>query len=293
MPLPINTTMPVYGTPATQDRVSFDLGLNYFLVPASWCLHVIIYHPNGDSCIDTLPRWTPEPPNGGTGLGTGSDGGTITGVVLTIDPTKFRTGNIGFVTATVVDTNDVIVGGTGGVWESQVDSANQPRPRRFIQSKRNALFTLLPDSMSEKAPYKIYVFVSHKGDTRKPSIKVGLYDREANLISTDSVVVSTNVSKVEPPAGIVIPSNDLAIESVKPNPARNAIDVQYYLGSEQTARLEIYNALGVNVGLLADGVQSRGEHSVHFIVSTLPEGGYTLRLATRFGQTSAAVIIVR
>ncbi len=294
MPLPVNTTLATYGTPATQDRVSFDLGLNYFLIPPSWCLHVIIYHANGDSCVDTLPRWTPEPPNGGTGLGTGTTDGTITGVALTIDPGKFPDGHIGFMSATVVDTNDVIVGGTGGVWESQVDSTNQPRPREFIQSKRNALFTLLPDSMSQKGPYKIYVFVSHTGDkSKKPSIKVGLYDTEANLISTDSVVVSSAVSKVEPPPGVVIPTTDLMIESVKPNPARNSIDVQYILGSSGETALELYNTLGARVGTLSDGVQTQGEHSVHFIVSTLPEGSYVLRLSTRFGQTSASVRIVR
>jgi uncharacterized repeat protein (TIGR01451 family) len=294
MPLPINTTMPVYGTPPTQDRVSFDLGLNYFLVPASWCLHVIIYHANGDSCVDTLPRWAPEPPANGTGLGTATTNGTITGVALTVDPKRFQTGTIGFLSATVVDTNDIIVGGSGTIWESQVDSANLPRPRGFVQSKRNALFTLLPDSMSAKAPYKIYVFVAHAGDqSKKPSIKVGLYDTQANLISTDSVVVSTTVSKVDPMPGVMVPSNDLAIKSVRPNPARNTIDVQYYLGAQEEATLELVNTLGQTVGVIAQGSQSQGEHVAHYIVSALPEGSYYVRLSTQFGQTTTTVKIVR
>src|SRR5437763_1798459 len=104
MPLPVNTLLPAYGSPSTQDRVSFDLGLNYG-VTSAWCIKLIIYHANGDSCVDTLPRWKPTPPDGsGTGVGHDSiPNGSIFGVAITVDPKRFDQHTLGYVSATVID----------------------------------------------------------------------------------------------------------------------------------------------------------------------------------------------
>jgi len=294
MPLPVNTLLPAYGSPLTQDRVSFDLGLNYFLIPPSWCLHVIIYHANGDSCVDTLPRWTPTPPNGGTGIGNGTFDGTVFAVPVTVDPTKFESGKLGFATATVSDSNDMILGGSGGIWESQTDSVGYTaRPLTFVQNKRTALFHLSHDSAGAKTVLPLYVFIVHKGDTaKKPRITIGLFDNESNLISTDTVQASKIASRVGPQPGIAPPSNDMQITSIKPNPARSSIEVQYTLGSSDMARLEMFNTLGVRVGVLTDSYQTQGEHTANFIVAALPEGSYYLRLSTQSGQTTASVRII-
>jgi uncharacterized repeat protein (TIGR01451 family) len=295
MPLPVNTVLPTYGTPPTQDRVSFDLGLNYFLVPPSWCLQIIVYHANGDSCILRAPNWTPEPPNGNTGLGHGTVDGSVYVAAVTVDPSRFEAGKLGFVTVTVSDSNDRIIGGSGGLWESQVDSVSPTRPLAFVQSNRTALFTLPADLSASKGVLPLYVFFVHKDTSSKPVVKVTLYDVKADPLSTDSIVNSKAVSRVEDPPHMqsLRSEADLTIVSVAPNPARNTMDVQYMLGSNEEVRLELFNTLGEQVGVLWQGYQPEGLHAVHYMLNNLPEGSYYLRLSSRFSQTSTSVSIIR
>jgi hypothetical protein len=292
MPLPVGTTLSTYGTPPTQDRVSFDLGLNYFLVPPSWCLRIIVYHKNGDSCVLNAPRWTPEPPNGNTGIGSGKVDGPVYVAALTIDPTRFTAGTLGFVTVSVADSNDRIIGGSGGTWESQVDSIRLPSPLTFMQSKRTALFTLPADFGSTKSTLPLYVFIQHKDSAKAPTVRIDLYDIEANPLSTDSIQATHTTSTVTlPSSGHDVPEQDLSIASVQPNPSRNTIDVQYILGSNEEIRLELFNAVGVSVGTLVAGYQNEGVHSAKFQVEHLPSGSYYLRLSSRFNQSSMSVKI--
>ncbi len=295
MPLPVNTLLPAYGSPLTQDRVSFDLGLNYFLIPPSWCIKIIIYHANGDSCVSTLPRWTPAPPTdgGGTGGGIGHDSiktGTVYGVAITVDPKRFDKNTLGYISATVSDSTDIIVGGSGALWESQSDNSQLPRPLEFVQSKRTALFKIASDSA--KSLMQFYVFLSHtNGKAVKPKVTIGVFDNESNMIATDTIQTSSITSAVNPTPG-TMPQNQIQITSIQPNPARNSIEVQYLLGASDMARLEIFNTLGVQVGVLADGFQTQGEHTVNFMIGSLPEGSYYLRLSTNQGQASAALRII-
>ena len=64
------------------------------------------------------------------------------------------------------------------------------------------------------------------------------------------------------------------------------MEVQYALGSSDITRLELFNTLGVSVGVLADGFQTQGEHIVNYMVGSLAEGSYYLRLSTSRGQTT-------
>jgi uncharacterized repeat protein (TIGR01451 family) len=288
--------LPTYGTPPSQDRVSFDLGLNYGVTPPTWCIHVTIHYADGDSCVDTIPGWTPKQPGNGTGVGSGTmtGVGTVYAVPIKIDPSQFQKTNLGFVTASVTDTSDAIIGGSGGIWESQVDSIPLARPQSFVQNKHTALFHLAPSTQGAvSSPMQFYIFVSHHGDTaNKPVIRLGLYDDQANLLSTDSVRASSNVSTVSHLPGIAEPTSYIEINSIQPNPARNTIDVTYTLGANEEATLSMFNPLGVQVGVLADGFQTQGQHVAHFVVSGLVEGSYYLRLSTTSGQTSAGVRIV-
>ena len=167
------------------------------------------------------------------------------------------------------------------------------RPQTFVQNKHTALFVLPPTPAGSFGTMQFYLFVSHPGDSsRKPVVKLGLYDNEANLLSTDSIQASVTTSGVKPLPGSVGPNNGIAITSIQPDPARTAIDVDYLLGTNEEAKLEMFNALGQQVGLLTDGFQNQGDHTTHFNISSLPEGTYYLRLSTFSGQTSTSFKIV-
>ena len=289
--------LPVYGTPPSQDRVSFDLGLNYGVTPPSWCIHVIIHYADGDSCVDTIPTWSPKPPGNGTGLGTGtlSGTGTVYVVPIRIDPNQFKNTTLGFATAAVADSGDAIIGGSGGVWESQVDSIPVARPQSFVQNKHTALFALPPPIEGPIGPIamQFYIFVSHPGDTsKKPVIRLGLYDNQANLLSTDTVQAAHTVSIVPLPLGAMQSTDRIEITSIHPNPAQATIEVGYALGMGEGAKLVMFDVRGQQVGVLADGYQMQGEHTVTFNVGTLPEGSYILRLSTESGQASASVKVI-
>src|SRR5581483_4620670 len=148
---------------------------------------------DGDSCVDTIPPCKPTPPSDGTGIGSGTLDSLrkIYVVPIKIDPEQFPETVLGFATATLADTADEIVGGSGGIWESQVDSTSPSipptvRPQLFVQNKHTALFELQPTPAGSFGTMQFYLFVSHPGDSsRKPVVKLGLFDNEANLLSTD------------------------------------------------------------------------------------------------------------
>ncbi len=294
--LPITGVLPVYGTPPSQNRVSFDLGLNYGVMPSAWCIRVVIHYANGDSCLDSIPSWSPSQPTNGTGWNKASMSGVgrVYVIPIKIDPTQFPKTRLGFATASVADTGDIIIGGSGGIWESQMDSLPTTRPQTFVQNKHTALFRLEPDTNGPfSSSMQFYVFISHSGDTsKKPVLYLGLYDNEANLLSTDTVQASSTVSSVTPPTGAIQPTKDIEIRSIVPNPARTTITVHYVLGANETAKLEMINTLGMTVGVLAEGYQIQGEHIANFIVSQLTGGSYYVRLSTQSGQTTATVKVI-
>ncbi len=63
-----------------------------------------------------------------------------------------------------------------------------------------------------------------------------------------------------------------------PNPFNPATAITYELASPGPVRLEVFDAIGRSVAVLADGVQPAGRHSVHFDASGLPSGLYVYRL---------------
>ena len=70
--------------------------------------------------------------------------------------------------------------------------------------------------------------------------------------------------------------------SVGPNtsrkPATQALTLEFNLPRDTHARLEMYNAFGERVGVLADGVIRRGVHAVDWMTQQRPSGLYTCRL---------------
>ena len=79
-------------------------------------------------------------------------------------------------------------------------------------------------------------------------------------------------------------SAGLRIAPPVPNPATGQAAVTFELDAAQTARLAVYDVLGREVAVLADGAQAAGAHTVALDASALPAGVYVARL-TAGGQS--------
>ena len=80
---------------------------------------------------------------------------------------------------------------------------------------------------------------------------------------------------------------------VYPNPARGAATVGYTLGSAGPARVALYDALGREVAVLADGVQAAGAHTASLGRADLPAGLYVVRLQTDAGAFARPLTLVK
>jgi hypothetical protein len=76
-----------------------------------------------------------------------------------------------------------------------------------------------------------------------------------------------------------------------PNPFGDAVTVTFSLPSRMEARLGLYDAMGREIAVLADGVLAAGEHTVRRDAADLPAGVYYARLSA--GGRVATVGVVR
>lgn len=71
----------------------------------------------------------------------------------------------------------------------------------------------------------------------------------------------------------------LALAPCAPNPVRTSTLLRYSLGREAHVRLSIFDILGREVAVLADGPQAAGDHTLRWVASGVPNGAYVCRLA--------------
>ncbi|HLA63829.1 MAG TPA: T9SS type A sorting domain-containing protein [Rhodothermales bacterium] len=77
-----------------------------------------------------------------------------------------------------------------------------------------------------------------------------------------------------------------------PNPVRGAGSFRFVLPEAADVRLSLFDALGREVAVLAEGAEGAGTHVVSFDVSRLTPGAYLARL-TAGEQTSVQRVTVR
>jgi Secretion system C-terminal sorting domain len=70
-----------------------------------------------------------------------------------------------------------------------------------------------------------------------------------------------------------------------PNPFNPSTTISYSLSKASYVKLHVFNILGKELATLADGFQSAGNHSVHFLASNMASGVYFYRLEAE-GYTS-------
>ena len=81
--------------------------------------------------------------------------------------------------------------------------------------------------------------------------------------------------------------------SVGPNPARGDATVRFTLDRAQDVRVALYDVLGREVAVVADGTFGAGEQTAAVPTAGLPAGVYVLRLQAEGAQTSLQISVVR
>jgi len=89
------------------------------------------------------------------------------------------------------------------------------------------------------------------------------------------------------------PEGTFRLESVYPNPLASQATIGFALPTAQDVRLAVYDVLGREVAVLADGVRAAGEQSVAFDASALPNGVYLVRLEAGTVRLVERVTVVR
>ncbi len=82
--------------------------------------------------------------------------------------------------------------------------------------------------------------------------------------------------------------------SLSPNPASDFVTIDYQLGKETTAQIELYDATGRRLAaILPLQSQAKGKYQQQFNLGNLQEGMYFILLQTETAQISKTLILVR
>jgi flagellar hook assembly protein FlgD len=65
---------------------------------------------------------------------------------------------------------------------------------------------------------------------------------------------------------------------VQPNPFMNSVQITFELPEAEQVTLEVYNAVGARVAILAEGLEDRGTHNITWDARGLINGIYFCRL---------------
>ena len=85
----------------------------------------------------------------------------------------------------------------------------------------------------------------------------------------------------------------LSLGQNQPNPFRGATQFRYRLAETQHVRLAVYDLMGREVALLADGVQPASEHEMRFDAAGLAAGVYVYRLTTGGRTITRTMVLVK
>jgi hypothetical protein len=85
----------------------------------------------------------------------------------------------------------------------------------------------------------------------------------------------------------------VAVEGVAPNPIRRSATVRFALPDVGLARLAVFDLLGREVAVVAEGEFTEGEHTATFDAGALAAGLYLVRLTSPYGATVRRVTVAR
>lgn len=104
--------------------------------------------------------------------------------------------------------------------------------------------------------------------------------------------VSTSVPDGDGTPWMDLPTQVRLLPTV-PNPFNPSTTVRFHIPNGMTARVEVFDALGRRVALLADAPFAAGEHRLGFDARGLASGVYLLRITTPTGTDSRTITLLR
>lgn len=143
-------------------------------------------------------------------------------------------------------------------------------------------------------------------DCRAPAITV---DADSSLwvtfaATTDSINYHVYVQHLPSVFGPDVPlnvpgrfeddvPNSLTLQQNFPNPFNGTTVVEYLLPTSSTIRLVVYDILGKEVRVIAEGRQESGSHHVMLDASSMASGAYLVRLSTPDGVRTRLICLLR
>ncbi|MBI1937973.1 MAG: T9SS type A sorting domain-containing protein [Ignavibacteriales bacterium] len=126
---------------------------------------------------------------------------------------------------------------------------------------------------------------------------VVLYNSLTNSV-VDSVITDSlgyyqlnaivGVEKDEP----ALPTN-FELAQNYPNPFNPTTKITFTLSSKDVVRLKVYDILGREVAVLADGLFEVGKHEIEFNASRLPSGVYFYNLTTSSSSVTKKMLLLK
>ncbi len=122
--------------------------------------------------------------------------------------------------------------------------------------------------------------------------------QSANLVFTlsDGTTLQVPLSGVGKPLGGVAQqiANGGLILNVSTNPFHGVTGIEYEIPHSEVIRLSVFDALGREVAVLANGARSEGSYSASFDARNLPAGAYYVTLLTESGlRMNKAITLLR
>ena len=114
--------------------------------------------------------------------------------------------------------------------------------------------------------------------------KAGAYN--LNWVSFTAMTGTSNSKETELP-------NSTVLKSSYPNPFSGSTTIPFVLDEPSHIRLEIFNAEGRLISVLADGVHQAGSHEIAFDASQLPGGIYFYRLIKPHMQVLKSMVHIK
>jgi len=108
----------------------------------------------------------------------------------------------------------------------------------------------------------------------------------------DGSFTSTGICREGGPRLIDVPESP-AIIAAYPNPFNPATTILFTVPRDTRVRIQVLNALGIRVALLADRTFKKGSATIRFTAHNLPTGLYFIQLLSESGNATLPVMLVK